>query len=171
MQKLADLKSFITTEKRSRSYSEWKKMWAEILDKFTEYFEWEQNAPTYCQKGLIFLRRQRLLDPKQDSELQPTISELKLIPLLRKVPVHQLQSYIDEVSSVSPKTTLGYWKDRLERWPALAKGAILSLSIPSHSCEVERSFSAYSRIATNLRTTMSDSTLSTCNMLHYNCLI
>ena len=162
MQKLADLKSFITTEKRSRTYSEWKKMWAEIL-------EWEQNAPTYCQKGLIFLRRQRLLDPKQDSELQPTISEL--IPLLRNVPVHQLQSYIDEVSSVSPKTTLGYWKDRLERWPALAKGAILSLSIPSHSSKVERSFSAYSRIVTNLRTTMSDSTLRTCNMLHYNCLI
>ena len=171
MQKLADLKSFIVTEKRSRTHTEWKTMWTDILQKFEEYFEWEQNAPTYCQKGLTFFRRQRLLDPKQAAELQPTISELQLIPLLQKVPVHQLQSYIDEVDSVSPPSTLGYWKDRLDRWPALAKGAILSISIPSHSSEVERSFSAYSRVMTKLRTTMSDSTLRTCNMVHYNCIL
>ena len=112
------------------------------------------------------------MDPKQAKNLQPTITDLTRLPLLRKVPVCQIQAYIDEVeSTVSPPSTLGYWKDNLGRWEALSRAAILTLSIPDHSAEIEWSFSAYSRIVTKLRTTMSDSTLRTCNMVHYNCII
>ena len=80
VQNIADLKAFIVTEKKSRSHSEWKAMWTEILDKFQQYFEWDGSAPTHCQKGLKFFQRTRLLDPKQAEELNPTISEIQLMP-------------------------------------------------------------------------------------------
>ena len=171
IEKLSDLKAFMKTEQKSRTHKEWKTMWTDILSKYEEYFEWTGQPPTYSQKGLNFFRRTRLLDPKQAAELEPTISELQMIPLLKSCPVSQIQSYIDEVGSVTPSSTLCYWQNRLVRWPVLAKAAILSISIPSHSAEVERSFSAYSRVMTKLRTNMSDSTLRTCNMLHFNCII
>ena len=146
-------------------------MWTDMLDKFDTYFEWTGSPPTYCQKALNFFRRSRLLDPKQAKNLDLTISELTSLPLLKDVPVSQIQAYIDEVPFISPPATLGYWQDNATRWKELSKAAILTLSVPCHSSEVERSFSAYSRIATKLRTTMSDSTLRTCNMVHYNCIL
>lgn len=171
VEKLADLKAFLKTQLRSRTHSEWKDMWQDILDKFSDYFEWSGGAPTHCQKGMNFFRKTRLLDPNQAANLNPTISKLSSLPLMKKVPVHQIQAYIDECQSVSPPSTLVYWKKKLTRWKELAHAAILTLSIPCHSAEVERSFSAYSRIVTKLRTTMSDSTVRTCNMMHYNCIL
>ena len=40
-------------------------MWQEILDKSETYFEWSGTPPTYCQKGLNFFKRTRLLGPRQ----------------------------------------------------------------------------------------------------------
>ena len=113
LQNLADLKAFIKSQKNSRTHTEWRGMWTDILEKFQEYFEWSGSAPTYCQKGLNFFRRTRLLDPKQAGELDVTISEMKLMPLLSTVPVSQIQAYIDEVGTVTPHSTLGYWENRL----------------------------------------------------------
>ena len=70
-------------------------MWRDILDKFEEYFEWDGSVPTYCQKGLKFFRKTRLLGPKQAASLAPSIADLPSLPLLRKVPVHQIQVSLD----------------------------------------------------------------------------
>lgn len=169
---IADIRSFLVVQRDNDSYSEWEDMWIEILAKFDVYFGWTGPvAPTYCQKGLQFFKLTRLLDPVQAKMLKPAVEDLLRLPLFGKVPREQIQSYLGEVALISPTSTTGYWAARTDRWKELSRAAVLTLSIPCHSCEVERSFSAYSRIMTDLRTNMKDSTVRTCNMLHFNSII
>ena len=141
-------------------------------DRAAQYFCWEGlEAPRYCQKGLQFIRLVRFLDQRQASLLQPLIDDLLKIPLFGEVPREQLHSYLEEVNIVKVHSVRKYWETRLDRLGHLARAAIINLSIPCHSCEVERSFSAYSRIVTKLRTGMKDSTVRTCNMVHFNSIV
>ena len=143
-----------------------------MLSKFDQYFCWDGlEAPQYYQKGLQFFRLVRFLDPRQASLLKPSIDDLLKLPLFGKVPREQLHSYLEEVNTVKVHSVMKYWETRLDRWGHLARAAIINLSIPCHSCEVERSFSAYSRIVTKLRTGMKDSTVRTCNMVHFNSIV
>ena len=56
----------------------------------------------------------------------------------------------------------------MTRLPEVTKAALLTLSIPCTNVEMERSFSAYSRIVTQQRHRLLNETTETLEKLHFN---
>jgi len=61
-----------------------------------------------------------------------------------------------------------FWLWKKDDYPNLYKVALSALSVPITSAEVERSFSAYNKIVSDLRTRMGNDTARVQAMLYYN---
>lgn len=115
-----------------------------------------------------------VLDPTQACSLVLSLDMFRSMPLFSVdlVPEVQIKTYIAELKSGridrGDTCLTDYWSNRRHRAPELSTAAIASLSIPCHSAEVERSFSAYTKIMIPQRTNMRDSYLKLLNQMVYN---
>lgn len=115
-----------------------------------------------------------MLDPTQACSLVLSLDMFRSMPLFSVdlVPEVQIKTYIAELKSGridrGDTCLTDYWSNRRHRAPELSTAAIASLSIPCHSAEVERSFSAYTKIMIPQRTNMRDSYLKLLNQMVYN---